>query len=138
MSGTKPIMEYPIYFFFFSAVVLWLAAQFGFYMRQRRPLRDELRDDFGLVETATLTLLGLIIGFSFSMAVNRYDQRKNLEEAEANAIGTEYVRADLLPDSDAVRTRTLLRKYLDQRILFYIMRDAMQLQGIDASTAQLQ
>src|SRR5450631_714267 len=133
MSGTKPIMEYPIYFFFFSLVVLWLAAQFGFYMRQRRPLRDELRDDFGLIETATLTLLGLIIGFSFSMAISRYDQRKNYEEAEANAIGTEYVRADLLPASDAARVRDLLRNYLDQRILFYTTRDERQLQRINAS-----
>jgi hypothetical protein len=57
-------------------------------------------------------LLGLIIGFSFSMATSRYDQRKNYEEAEANAIGTEYVRADLLPAADAATVRTLLRKYL--------------------------
>ena len=54
-----------------------------------------------MVETATLTLLGLIIGFSFSMAITRYDLRKNYEEAEANAIGTEYVRAGLLPAADA-------------------------------------
>ena len=50
---------------------------------------------------ASLTLLALIIGFSFSMAVSRYDQRKNYEEEEANAIGTEYVRVDLLPAEDA-------------------------------------
>ena len=49
------------------------------------------------VQAAALTLLGLIIGFSFSMATGRYDLRKSYEEAEANAIGTEYVRADLLP-----------------------------------------
>jgi hypothetical protein len=40
------------------------------------------------VLTATLTLLALIVGFTFSMAVSRYDLRKNYEEAEANAIGT--------------------------------------------------
>jgi len=39
-------------------------------------------------------LLGLVIGFSLSMALSRYGQRKNHEEAEANAIGTEYMRAD--------------------------------------------
>ena len=53
------------------------------------------------------------------MAVTRYDQRKNYEEAEANAIGTEYVRADLLPAEHAARARGLLRKYLDRRIAFY-------------------
>jgi hypothetical protein len=66
-----------------------------------------------------LTLLALIIGFSFSMAVSRYDQRKSYEEAEANAIGTEYARADLLPVDDGVKLRELLRNYVNQRILFY-------------------
>jgi hypothetical protein len=133
------ITRNPFVVFVISLAILWITARIGFYFRKISPnLLTEGREEISVILGATLTLLGLIIGFSFSMAVNRYDQRKNLEEAEANAIGTEYVRADLLPDSDAVRTRTLLRKYLDQRILFYIMRDAMQLQGIDASTAQLQ
>ena len=72
-----------------------------------------------IVVAATLTFLGLIIGFSFSMAVNRYDPRKNYEAAEANAIGTEYVRADLLPADDAVRVRERLGKYVSQHIAFY-------------------
>ena len=92
----------------------------------------------GLVLGATLTLLGLIIGFTFSMAISRYEQRKNYEEAEANAIGTEYVRADLLPAADAQRVRTLLANYTDQRILFYRTGDAQQLSRVNADTAQLQ
>src|ERR1700757_677029 len=71
--------------------------------------KDITREDLGVIQAATLTLLGLIIGFSFSMAISRYDQRKNLEEAEANAIGPEYVRADLLPAADAAKVRALLR-----------------------------
>ena len=54
----------------------------------------------------------------FAAAACTTDQSSLYEEAEANAIGTEYVRADLLPDSDAGRVRELLKKYLDQRILF--------------------
>ena len=57
------------------------------------------------------------------MAIERYDQRKNYEEAEANAIGTEYVRADLLPAGETAKVQALLRDYLDQRILFYKARD---------------
>src|SRR5207249_10760798 len=57
------------------------------------------------------------------MAISRYDQRKNYEEAEANAIGTEYVRADLLPPGDRARVRELLRMYVDERVLFYTTRD---------------
>jgi hypothetical protein len=52
------------------------------------------------------------------MATARYDQRKNYEEQEANAIGTEYVRADLLSPIEAAKVRSLLGSYLDQRVLF--------------------
>jgi hypothetical protein len=97
-----------------------------------------LHDDFNVVQGATLTLLGLIIGFTFSMALTRYDQRKNYEEEEADAIGTEYVRADLLPPAEAAKVRALLVSYLEQRILFYTTRDDQELQQINARTAQLQ
>jgi hypothetical protein len=121
-----------------SVLVLWLAAQLGAFLRRRRPLKDEEREDFSLIQGATLTLLALIIGFSFSMAIGRYDQRKNYEEAEANAIGTEYVRAGLLPPADAAVIRAQLRKYTDLRILFYRTRWPGELQQINAETAQLQ
>ncbi|MBU3575394.1 hypothetical protein ICN43_06060 [Polynucleobacter sp. UK-Mo-2m-Kol15] len=64
-------------------------------------------------------MLGLIIGFTFSMAIARYDLRQTYEEAEANAIGTEFLRADLLPSKTAESIKELLNEYLDQRILFY-------------------
>ena len=72
------------------------------------------------------------------MATGRYEQRKNYEEAEANAIGTEYVRTDLLPAADAAKVRDLLRKYLDQRVLFYTSRSTQQILQSDIYTAQLQ
>lgn len=58
--------------------------------------------------------------------------------AEANAISTEYVRADLLSAVDATKARALLGEYRDQRILFYSVTDEKQLPPIDAATAQLQ
>lgn len=87
-----------------------------------------------MVQAATLTLLGLIIGFSFSMATGRYDQRKHYEEAEANAIGTEYVRTDLLQPAEASQVRELLRQYTDLRIRFYQTRNRDDLQQIDQRT----
>ena len=88
-------------------------------LRRWRPIRKDERVDFDTALAATLTLLGLIIGFSFSMAMSRYDQRKNCEAAEATAIATEYRRADLLPGDDATRARKLLGDYTNQRIKFF-------------------
>jgi hypothetical protein len=133
------IIDFPIVILAVSFISLLLAALAGGLLRKRRRSlqKDEL-EDFGVVQAATLTLLGLLIGFTFSMAISRYDQRKIYEEAEANAIGTEYVRADVLPVADATRVRELLRKYVDQRVLFYTTRDPQALRQIDVSTAQLQ
>jgi len=125
--------------FGFSLIVMCLAARIGLIFRKRQNvLEGGTHEDFDLVVGAVLTLLGLIIGFSFSMAISRYNQRKNYEEAEANAIGTEYVRADLLPTGDAARVRELLKEYANQRILFYRNRDEHELEQINARTAQLQ
>ena len=133
------ITDHPFLVFVISFVVLWLSTQLGAGVLKRwRKLEQDAHEDFNVILAATLTLLGLIIGFSFSMATSRYDQRKNLEEEEANAIGTEYVRADLLPAADAVKVRALLKNYVDQRVLFYTVRDEQQLRQIDIRTAQLQ
>jgi len=133
------VLNYPRWIFAISLVSLWLSAGLGAYFeRTWSPLRDEEREHFGTVIAATLTLLGLLIGFSFSMAINRYDQRKNYEEAEANAIGTEYLRAGLLPTSAAEKVRSRLKEYLDQRIRFYEERGEMNVRQIDDDTNRLQ
>ena len=134
----KALLDHPLAFFAISLLLLWFSVQIGAFIRRRRPMPQDERDDFMRVINAGLTLLALIIGFSFSMAVSRYDQRKNYEEEEANAIGTEYVRADFLPASDAANARHLLERYLEQRILFYTPHDLHQLAQIDTETAKLQ
>jgi len=119
--------------------VFWASALIGSSLRKRKPaLGEDYHDEFMFVLGGTLTLLGLIIAFTFSMAVNRYDQRKNYEEQEANAIGTEYVRSDLLPPEDATKVRALLKSYLRQRIAEYRTRGAGRLQELGARTANLQ
>ena len=132
-------MSRPLFISVVSLAVFWVGARIGSISHARQSKPDEsMFDDFKLILGATLTLLGLIIGFTFSMAVSRYDQRKNLEEEEANAIGTEYVRADFLPTASAVRVRSLLKSYLDQRILCYKTSDEQVLEHINIQTAQLQ
>src|SRR5664279_3458951 len=128
----------PVMLFVPVVVLLWLSAYAGAAFRKRRPLVPEKRDDFGVVQTATLTLLALLIGFTFSMATTRYDLRKTYEEAEANAIGTEYVRAGLLSAAEAARVQSQLLTYTDLRIAFYRTRNDQELQQINADTAKLQ
>jgi hypothetical protein len=131
--------DQPILVLLVSAVVLWLATWLGASVfRRRRALDEHSRSDYTSVAGAILTALGLIIGFSFSMSVSRYDQRKNYEEAEANAIGTEYVRAGLLPASDAARIRVLLTRYLELRIMDYEASGEAELQRLKGQTGQLQ
>ncbi|KLD65600.1 hypothetical protein [Dyella japonica] len=132
-------INHPLVVFVISFIAMWIAAHTGAWWTRRRPLAEaESRDMFNVVQGATLTLLGLIIGFSFSMAISRYDQRKNFEEAEANAIGTEYVRLDLIAPADASKLRPLLVAYLKHRITFYETTDRSQLPALAARKAQLQ
>src|SRR5271156_1110496 len=133
------LTNFPIAVLVVSFLLLWLSGWIGTSFRKKKHLTDDATGaDAGLVLGATLTILGLIIGFTFSMAISRYEQRKNYEEAEANAIGTEYVRADLLPAADAQNVRALLAKYTDERILFYRTGNGQQLSRVNADTAQLQ
>jgi hypothetical protein len=132
-------VDSPFLVFALALLAQGLAVVAGDYLRRHaHHFKQGERHDFATAQTATLTLLALITGFSFSMAVTRYDQRKTLEEAEANAIGTEYLRADLMPAEIASRTRDLLRKYLDQRIAFYQAGHEQTAGAIGQRTASLQ
>src|SRR6516225_11771556 len=133
------LTDYPLLVFVLSLIGLWLCSQLGAAVRRKQEAHGgHAPETFTIILTASLTLLGLIVGFTFSMAVSRYDQRKNYEAEEANAIGTEYVRAGLLPPADAALTRTLLRSYLDQRILLYQSRDEDRRKEIRERITQLQ
>lgn len=134
------LVDFPLVVFVISFVLLGLAAWAGRSASRsgHNTFSEESRAEFGTILAATLTLLGLLIGFSFSMALERYDQRKHYEEEEANAVGTEYLRLDFLPEADAAAARLLLKSYLDQRILFYISRDQDRLRQVNDHTALVQ
>lgn len=133
------VLDHPWLVCALSFLALSLATRIGVALfRIRGSLDRETRSDFGTILVATLTLNALIIGFTFSLAINRYELRKSYEQAEANAIGTEYLRADFLPAPDAIEVRALLTSYLGRRIAFYSVRDQRQLEEIDARTTQLQ
>jgi hypothetical protein len=68
--------------------------------------------------SAVLGLLALLLGFSFSMAMDRYDTRRQLVVQEANALGTTWLRVQLLDEPDRTVMSDLLRRYVDARLVW--------------------
>jgi hypothetical protein len=79
------------------------------------------QEGVGAMESATFALFGLILAFSFSGATARLDTRRELIVHEANAIGTSYLRLDLLPSNAQPAVRQLFRQYLDARLRMYAL-----------------
>jgi hypothetical protein len=72
--------------------------------------------DLGLVLGAVLTLLSLLLGFTYSMSEGRYDARRELVIAEANAIGTTYLRTQTFQEPRSSESQELLRQYVNLRL----------------------
>lgn len=77
------------------------------------------RTGLGAVEGAVFGLMGLIVAFSFHGAASRFDVRRQLIVEEANAIGTAYLRLDVLPAEAQPKLRDLMRRYVDSRLEVY-------------------
>jgi hypothetical protein len=125
--------------FLFSLIMLWSASYIGATVvtRLRKPHASE-NEDVRMILGATLTLLGLTIGFTLSMAIGGYNSRQSNEAAEAVAIVTAVNRVDLLPDRQAMALRPLLAQYLDKRLSFYRTHRRVQLQALSDETTLLQ
>jgi hypothetical protein len=80
---------------------------------------DGVKEGAGAVEAAVFALLGLLLAFTFSGAADRFNERRQLIVEEANAIGTAYLRLDLLPPPAREPLRELFRSYLDSRLESY-------------------
>ena len=90
-------------------------------------------------DAATFALLGLLIAFTFSGAASRFQDRRDLIADEANAIGTAYLRVDLLPSDVQPPLRNLFRRYADVRLTVYSQAlDAAATEARLAEGAQLQ
>ncbi len=87
----------------------------------------------GSLETAVFALLGLLIAFTFSGALQRFDTRRAQAVDEANAIGTTWLRLDLLPASAQPKVRETFKAYADARIATY-----RKLPDVQAAQAEFQ
>jgi len=88
-------------------------------MAGRRRAQQEgagTRAGLGAIDAAVLSLLGLLVAFSFSGAAARFDARRHLAIDETNAIGTAWLRLDVLPADSRTDLREMFRQYLDARL----------------------
>jgi hypothetical protein len=84
--------------------------------RRLRHHSEVLREPFGVLQGALLGVVGLILAFGLSLAVGRYEGRRTAVVDEANAIGTTYLRAQLIAEPARTRSIALLREYTDLAI----------------------
>ncbi|HEX8915341.1 MAG TPA: hypothetical protein VF796_23515 [Humisphaera sp.] len=85
-------------------------------LRGRRRDPDSVTRGIGGMEGAVFGLLGLLLAFLFGGAASRFEHRRGLIVDEANAIGTAYLRMDLLPEPERAENRKLFAAYVDTRI----------------------
>jgi len=121
--------------------LLLAAEEFGFRLRAR------MRPDSGVVEKADiafvlgaiLTLLALLLGFTYAMSQARYDTRRQLVVDEANAIGTAYLRAKTLPEPRSSEIQELLRQYAALRVEIISIKDdtPQRIQEVDSRSKHL-
>jgi hypothetical protein len=95
-------------------LVIEFGYRIGHWTQQRST--EEHRSHTGAIQGSLLGILALLLGFTFSIALSRHDSRSSAVVDEANAIGTTWLRAQLLPDPHGDQARELLRSYTDLRV----------------------
>ena len=119
MLNNQPLDLLPIWsVYILTVVVFFLAAEAGFKLgkpvQKRWP--DQSEASVGALVGAALALLGFLLAFVTSIAIGNFNQRRQLVVSEANAIGTTYLRAGYLAVPYGVKSRELLREYVNLRI----------------------
>ena len=136
IGGTMGHVVYSIgvaFGLFAAILVCWeIGRRIALRRRARDP--DAEREGFGAVEGAVFGLMGLLLAFSFSGAMARWDVRRELVVEEANDIGTAWLRIDLLPKAAQPELRALFRRYLDARLAAY--RAVPDLELVNAELAR--
>jgi hypothetical protein len=117
MQGSEPLDIVPLWALLVGMMaIVMLSVEGGYRVGQMRERRaHEMETPVGEMVASTLALLAFILGFTFSLAASRFDAKRQLLVDEANAIGTTWLRADMLPERRE-DIRALLREYVDVRI----------------------
>ena len=119
MSGSAPLDAVPLWVVFIAAIVaIVFANECGYRLGRARGRRTDRESEspVGGMVGAEFGLLAFLLAFTFGIAASRFDTRRQILLDEANAIGTTYLRAEMLPDPHRAEVRRLLRDYVDVRL----------------------
>lgn len=137
MSFVDVLDHIPLPALFVSIVVfVYLAIALGMRLARISNEPESAGASIGSVVGAMLGLLAFMLAFTFNMTANRFDERKQLIVDEANAIGTLYLRAGVLPGAATGEARELLREYVDLRLA--LVRDRAQVTDVIARSSEIQ
>src|SRR5215475_12456925 len=118
MQTNGPLDALPLWGLFVAIlVVVLLSVEGGYRLGKYRRSHHETEKEapLGTMEGATLGLLAFILAFTFGLAAARFDTRRQVLLDEANAIGTAYLRAGMLPERSG-EVRRLLQDYVGARL----------------------
>lgn len=127
-----------IIFFLGTVVLVMLSIEGGYRLGRIRRSHEEKESPVSAIAAAVLALLAFILAFTFGIASNRFDARKELVRDEANKIRTAWLLSDFLPEPDRAETRGLIREYLEQRVAVSQRADLERLQTAIAHSEQIQ
>jgi len=126
--------------FIATIIVVVIAIEAGFRLGHavHRRSEDEKESSVSTIAAAILTLAGFMLAFTFGVASDRLQDRKELVRDEANAIGSAWLRSDFLPEADRAEAAGLLRKYVDGRLEAAQARNLDQIQNLLVESGRIQ
>jgi hypothetical protein len=124
---------------FFALMMAATEAGYRFGRKSETNVPENTKSQISTVEAALLGVLALLLGFTMSMAVSRFENRKQLVLEEADAIGTSLLRTRLLSSPAGTEIEGLLRQYVNVRVRYGNAGDDLpRLEQLNTQTAQLQ
>lgn len=98
-----------------TLILLILAVEFGYWigLKAKVEMNQAMRAQISTIQTAILTIFTFLLGFTFAMALARFDNRKQMVVKESNAIGTAVLRSKLLPENQRAKMNDLFKQYVN-------------------------
>lgn len=98
-----------------TLVVLIISVEVGYWigLKAKVEMTPPMKSQISTIQTAILTIFTFLLGFTFAMALSRFDYRKQMVVKESNAIGTAVLRSQLLPENQRVKMNELFKEYVN-------------------------